>query len=90
MKSKKVLFAALDTFFGTDRYSKFGLKAAGIGNETYGNESMIYVTSESLEQRRSLENFLENQGFKVKRNYASGSTRSEIQVSYFRGRGWNF
>ena len=42
-KSKKKLFEALDQFFGTDVYSKDGLNAQGIGDETYGKDSRIYI-----------------------------------------------
>jgi hypothetical protein len=87
MKSKKHLFVALDTFFKTDKYTKNGLKA--VGNETYGRESMIYVGAGTSDSRRSLERFLIAEGFKVNTGYFPGSARVEVQVSYFRGYGWD-
>jgi hypothetical protein len=88
MKSKKQLFAALDRFFGTDNYTKLGLDAAGVGNETYGQESMIYVEAPTVEQRKALERELGSQGFCVNSEYWPGSATAEVQVSYFRGDGW--
>jgi hypothetical protein len=87
MKSKKDLFVALDTFFKTDKYTKNGLKA--VGNETYGRKSMIYVGAGTFDARRSLEKFLIAEGFKVHTDYFPGSDQVEVQVSYFRGYGWD-
>ena len=86
MKSKKLLFVALDRFFKTDRYTKEKLRA--VGNETYGRDSRIYVHAETPVQRRELERFLTGEGFQVHRDYWPGSSTAEVSVSYFRGTNW--
>jgi len=86
-QSKKKLFSALDTFFGTDTYSKEGLNAEGIGDETYGKDSFIYVDSRG--KRGELEQFLRGLGFGVNTNYSKGSDYTEVAVSYFKGHHWN-
>jgi hypothetical protein len=85
MKSKKALFTSLDQFFGTDRFSKDKLTASGIGNETYGNDSRIYVATESVQVRNRLEAALINQGFDVQLDYFIGSSTVEVRVPYFKG-----
>lgn len=87
MKSKKHLFVTLDKFFGTDKFTKRGLDV--VGNETYGRKSCIYVTSESPKQRIELDRYLTSEGFKVRFTYWPGGRTSEIQVSYFKGNGWD-
>ena len=85
--SKKKLFSALDQFFGTDVYSTQGLNAQGIGNETYGKDSRIYVDTKG--KRGELERFLHGLGFTVNTNYSKGSDYTEVAVSYFKGYHWN-
>ena len=85
--SKKKLFSALDTFFGTDTYSTQGLNAQGIGDETYGRDSRIYVDTKG--KRGELERFLRGLGFSVHTNYSKGSDYTEVAVSYFKGYHWN-
>ena len=87
MKSKKHLFVALDKFFDTDKYTKNGLTI--VSNETYGRKSCIYVTTDSVVQRNKLERFLTTDGFKINFDYWPGARTSEVQVSYFKGEGWN-
>jgi len=89
MKSKKHLFVALDTFFGTDKYTKNKLRTDGISDETYGRKSCIYVYMDDLQTRYELESYLQKEGFKVNRDYWAGKPISEIQVSYFKGYGWD-
>ena len=85
--SKKKLFSALDQFFGTDVYSTQGLNAQGIGDETYGRDSRIYVDTKG--KRGELERFLRGLGFSVNTNYSKGSDYTEVAVSYFKGYHWN-
>jgi hypothetical protein len=87
MKSKKLLFVALDKFFNTDKYTKEKLKA--VGNETYGRQSCIYINAGTPMLRRKLEGFLKKDGFKVCTDYWPGSAMVEVQVSYFRGDQWD-
>lgn len=87
MKSKKKLFEALDEFYGVKVYSTQGLDAPGIGDETYGRESFIYVDTQG--RRGELERFLRGQGFTVNTNYSKGSDFTEVAVSYFKGHHWN-
>lgn len=61
----------------------------GWSNETYGKDSMIYLSWESPSERTEWENRLEDAGFKVHRRYWPGSSTSEIQVSYFKGHHWD-
>lgn len=86
--SKKVLFKALDEFFKTNEYSTKGLKAKGVSSETFGKESMIYVTVPK-EDRRKLEDFLSDKGFKVSKSYSPGQGVVEVRVSYFKGWHWD-
>jgi hypothetical protein len=86
MKSKKLLFVALDKFFKTDKYTKNKLKA--VRNETYGKKSCIYIDTETPVVRKQLERFLVQEGFKVCFDYWPGSSTAEVQVSYFRGERW--
>jgi len=85
--SKKKLFSALDQFFGTDVYSTQGLNAQGIGDETYGRDSRIYVDTKG--KRGELERFLRGLGFGVNTNYSKGSDYTEVAVSYFKGIHWD-
>lgn len=85
LKSKTLLFTALDQFFQTDVYTAKKLAAPGLCNETYGRDSMVYVSSKDVAQRAELERFLTQRGFKVHAKYWPGSARSEVQVSYFKG-----
>jgi hypothetical protein len=87
MKSKKLLFVALDKFFNTDKYTKEKLKA--VRNETYGKKSCIYIDAGTPMLRRKLEGFLKKDGFKVCTDYWPGSATAEVQVSYFRGDQWD-
>lgn len=89
MKSKKALFEALDEYFATNRFSTEKLNAKGVSNETYGRKSCIYVNCGDPVVRRQLDIFLSVRGFKVNRNYNLGGSRTEIQVSYFKGTSWD-
>ncbi len=89
MLSKKQLFKALDVYFVTTEFTTKGLNATGLSNETYGRDSMIYVSANSEWQRIKLEEFLIKRGFKVHTNYHPGGTRAEVQVSYFKGWHWD-
>lgn len=87
MKSKSKLFKDLEEidpvyFKGVD------LNHLKIGDETYGNESYIYIVAKDLESRRPLERALQKKGHKVIENYGAG-LKIEVRVSYFKGRNWN-
>jgi hypothetical protein len=66
-----------------------GLKHKSVSNETYGNQSMIYITTASVLNRLWLERKLAERGHRVQRDYFPGSTILEIQVSYFKGFHWD-
>jgi len=86
LKSKKKLFEALDQFFGTDVYSKEGLNAKGIGDETYGKDSYIYIDCQG--KRNELETFLRWNDFTPNSGYGKGGDYTEVGVSYFKGYNW--
>lgn len=89
-KSKKKLFEALDEYFGGSKFSKLGLKHQGIGDETYGRDSRIYIYDSCYPFVRShLENFLDGKGFRVHRSYSPGQNVLEVGVTYFKGANWN-
>ena len=89
MKSKKKLFNDLSLYFGTNEFAEKGLKAKGISNETYGRKSCIYINCGEAAVRNQVESFLSLRGYKVNRNYNPGGSRTEVQVSYFKGNQWN-
>ena len=90
-KSKKKLFEALDEYFGGDKFSKLGLKHKGIGDETYGRDSRIYIYNSCYPfVRKHLEDYLSDKGFTVNRKYSPGSDSVvEVGVTYFKGVNWN-
>ena len=88
MKSKTKLFADLETI-DPIYFKGVSLTHPKIGNETYGKESCIYIRCESVALRRSLEYKLERLGYKVNTGYDYDNSRTEVQVSYFKGRNWN-
>jgi len=87
MKSKKALFAHLEKTYG----KKVDLESDGIGDETYGRVSMIYVYDWKIfhTTREAAERDLEANGFKVHKDWSKGGPGSEIQVSYFKGYHWD-
>ena len=89
MKSKKKLFAALDELAGTTEFSEKGLEHPKIMNETYGNQSCIYVSFDTPETRVQTERKLKAKGFAVNKDYWPGSCTAEIRVSYFKGYKWD-
>jgi len=97
MKSKKALFQFLDQFHvqhcdATDPtyFQRNGLKAKGIGNETYGKKSCIFINIVQTKVMKSLlVQLLDNNGFNVSRTYWPESNRIKVQVSYFKGWHWD-
>lgn len=89
MKSKKQLFNDLSMYFGTNEFVEKGLRAKGISNETYGRKSCIYINCGTADERKNVDGFLAARRYKVNRNYNPGGPRTEVQVSYFKGEGWN-
>jgi len=87
MKSKKKLFAFLKARYG----KTVGLTTEGVGDETYGRASMIYVYDWNIfkAKRADAERELEAAGFKVHKGWSEGTNGSEIQVSYFKGYHWD-
>jgi hypothetical protein len=84
-KSKKLLFAALTEITGDPQYAEKGLKAKGVGDETYGRDSRIYIHLADMAARQRVEWELERRGFKVHRSYWPGHPTVEASVSYFKG-----
>jgi len=87
--SKSKLFKLLDEFFNTTEFTSKGLKSDKISNETYGKKSFIYIYTDSLEERRNLERFLEKNKVNVNRNYDTKGTALEVEVGYFKGFHWD-
>ena len=84
LKSKTKLFEYL-----SKKYNRpVELDAAGVGDETYGRQSMIYITWENFgTTKEEGERGLKEAGFTVHKydpDYAS-----EVQVSYFKGSHWD-
>jgi len=94
MKSKKALFKFL-----TETFNKpAAIGNNGIGDETYGKDSRIYLWSIQDNwgvTRKELEDKLEDNGFKVNRRWgqAHGNFKAydatEVRVSYFKGHHWD-
>ena len=94
MKSKTALFKFL-----TETFNKpAAIGNNGIGDETYGKDSRIYLWSIQDNwgvTRKELENKLEDNGFKVNRRWgqAHGNFKAydatEVRVSYFKGHHWD-
>lgn len=95
--SKKKLFEFLDKNVpvpentqANNYFQMLGLKAKGVGNETFGKDSHIFLRiAKTHEERRDLERKLSNAGFKVNRTYWPESTVIDVQVSYFKGWHWD-
>lgn len=60
-----------------------------LSNETYGRRSMLYIGTPDMATRRKLEDFLTSKGALVNRTYWPSSCTVEVQVSYFKGTGWD-
>ena len=90
MKSKKSLFTLMSEV-QPERFSTApaeGLKHEFIGDETFGNESFIFL-SVLPNTRKRVELILKHQGYKVDKEYSPSSDTIEVQVSYFKGWHWN-
>ncbi len=88
MKSKTKLFKDLEEI-NPEYFKGVNLDHPKIGDETYGPESYVYIMCQSSEDRSLVENKLERKGHIVSRDYAKGSPRTQVRVSYFKGRNWN-
>lgn len=87
-------FGAARSTFTTDdvkagRVRAFMAQGFGLGNETYGRSSFIYVYCPDVSTRRRLESFLMARTAKVSPNYNPGGCSSEIRVAYFKGFHWD-
>ena len=96
MKSKRQLFKDLAELTGDETYITRGLNHPGIGNETYGRKSCVYVEvpntggrAEMGVNRRIAEGFLTRRGHKVNTEYWTESCITEVQVTYFKGHKWD-
>jgi len=84
MKSRKALYESLKTIEGAmlpKTYKDFS-------NETYGKQSMIYPSFDTVENRFKGERILIDLGYKVNTGYYLGSATTSVQVSYFKGDRW--
>lgn len=63
--------------------------ARGVGNETYGKKSMLYLRARDMEHRNAIERFLDRNNIKAFMDYSPGSPVVEVQVSYFKGWHWD-
>ncbi len=87
-KSKAQLFKDLEKI-DPDRFKGADLGRPYISDETYGKDSMIYVTWETPEARKEGERVLQKLGYKINDRYSPGGRTSEVQVSYFKGWHWD-
>ena len=60
-----------------------------IGNETYGRNSRIYLSTSTPEDRTKLENDLEDLGHSINRGYWKGSSVVDVGVTFFKGYHWD-
>ena len=91
-KSKKSLFTWLKEQNAPTR---------GFTTETFGRDSMIYIAWSDMDTKYLWESKLQDAGFKVNPKYCAptrdsysrinlkGCSRTEVQVSYFKGRHWD-
>lgn len=87
-----VTFGAATAEFGTKAVKEGKApmaKGYSLSDETYGHRSMLYIHTPDQETRRKLENFLIRLGAQVNENYYRISSVVEVQVSYFKGTGWD-
>lgn len=98
MKSKRTLFQILPQLtqainpvlaerFRNVNDPKQRLEHRFIGNETYGRNSRIYISTHDASERRELTHKLTEQGFKVYTDYGVPNV-VEVQVTYFQG--WHY
>ena len=87
LKSKKQLFSDLEKI-DPERFKGADLGRPHISDETYGDESMIYVSWADPEERKKGEAELKKMGHKVN-SYDEKGKSSEVQVSYFKGWHWD-
>jgi len=61
-----------------------------VGNETYGNQSQIYIDFPSEQDKQAAIMPLVREGFDVRNNWTRTNTRSiDVPVTYFKGWHWN-
>ena len=86
-------FGAATATFGTSEVKAMikvpMAKGYSMFNETYGKQSMLYVSAPDMVTRRRLEQFLKSKGAVVNRGYSPGSPTLEVQVRYFKGYHWD-
>ena len=65
-------------------------KVKGVGDETYGKDSRVYIYLKTPERRRECETFLaKNNVTTVHKDYSPGSGVVEVSVRYFKGWHWD-
>ena len=66
------------------------IKKGKISNyETYGKKTMAYVKFKDVAERETAEDELSKMGWKVNKKYSKGEPNTEVQVAYFKAKGWN-
>lgn len=95
-RPKEDLFAAVAEFFEDPTIATEGLMHRRLHDETYGDDSHVYIACEGVEQREALEDAIEQAGgFEVHRDYSpahggrpKGRTAS-VGVAYYKGWHWD-
>lgn len=82
-----VAFGAASTSFNTRTIRAKAPMASGfdISNETYGQDSHLYIKTPDVATRHRLEAFLQARGARVNLDYWPSSSTVDVQVSYFKG-----
>ena len=64
-------------------------KVRGVGNETYGRNSHVYIYTTGPDARRSLEASLVSAGIPVSTSYSPSGSTVDVPVSFFKGDRWD-
>ena len=88
LKSRKALFNALKAkgFFPLNSIYR---RPQDLPNEVYGRKAVCYPGFLNVGQRHTAEDFLEQEGFRVNREFSPLSPTAAVQVSYFKGLHWD-
>ena len=93
LRSRKELFELLTQL--KEKYPGINLpeKFEDLSNEVYGRKAFIYLSFDSMETRKAVEDEVEEGGFHVSRGYCNSARhgrypRTEIRVAWFKGNRW--
>ena len=88
IKSKKSLFKDLEEIDPV-KFKGVNLNSKGIGNETFGKQSFIYIRCDSAEEKNRIMRLLEKKGHKIHSEYNPEGNTIEVRVGYFKGWHWD-